>query len=140
VKTIKLILFIATGGGVIGIYAVAPFTLSLRPLLGGLLLPAGLALTIVSACAAKIVMVLRRTAPFTEVSSDRLMMPVVELEQLPRAAGSSRTGEAQTPGSAPVAGRPVADRLSDDVVRRGIPGLACYRGVLAGDGGGMSAD
>jgi len=84
VKTVKLFLFTATGGAVVGVYAVAPFALSLRPELGGLLLPAGLALVIVGGCALKIVTVLQRTAPFANDYSDLLTMPVIELDALER--------------------------------------------------------
>jgi hypothetical protein len=84
VKTMKLLFFTSTGGAVVGIYAVAPFTASLRPVLGGLLLPVVLAIAIVSTCATKIVTILRRTAPFAEASSDLLSMPVLMLEEFAR--------------------------------------------------------
>lgn len=83
-KTTRLFFFTATGGAVVGVYAVVPFAASFRPVLGGLLLPAVLAIAIVSASTTRIVTILRRTAPFAEASSDLLSMPVLVLEGQPR--------------------------------------------------------
>ena len=77
-KTIKLFFFTVTSGAVVGVYAVAPFAVSLRPVVGGLLMPAIIAVGIVTACAIRIVTVLRRAAPFADAASDLLIMPVVE--------------------------------------------------------------
>jgi hypothetical protein len=83
VRVVRLLLFTMTSGAVVTVYAVAPFVLSFRLLLTGLALPTAIALAIVAACAAKIVTVLRRTAPFVEDRSDLLLMPVLNLESAP---------------------------------------------------------
>ena len=77
-KTIRFGFFAFTGSLVVAVYAVAPFAVSLHAVLGGLLLPALLGSAAVSACAARIVGVLRRAAPISGSSSDLLLMPILE--------------------------------------------------------------
>jgi hypothetical protein len=82
VRAVKLVFFTATSGTVVAVYVVAPFADSLRSVFAGLLLPVMIALAVVGACAAKIVLVLRRTTPFGGASSDLLAMPVLDLAAL----------------------------------------------------------
>jgi hypothetical protein len=70
-------LFVMTGSAVIGIYVVAPLMASLRPLVGSPLLALALALAIVIGFAARVVSILRRTAPFVADSSGLLEMPLL---------------------------------------------------------------
>lgn len=76
-RTISFPLFVMTGSAVIGIYVVAPLMASLRPLVGSLLLALTLALAIVVGFAARVVLILRRTAPFVADSSGLLEMPLL---------------------------------------------------------------
>jgi hypothetical protein len=71
------LLFMSAGAGIVSIYAVAPFVLSLRPTMGGLLIPIIIAVVIVISFGVKIVTVLRRTSPFGGDSVDLLVMPVI---------------------------------------------------------------
>jgi hypothetical protein len=77
VRTVSFSLFMMTGSAVIGVYVVVPLMASLRPLVGSLLLALALALVILIGCAARIVSILRRTAPFVADSSGLLEMPLL---------------------------------------------------------------
>ena len=83
-KVIKLVLFSATGTTVVCVYAVAPVAVSLRPLLGGFLLPVLLAFAIIGLFAVRILTILRRTVPFAEPSGELLSLPVLDLPVLER--------------------------------------------------------
>jgi hypothetical protein len=97
VKVLRLIFFSATGTAVVCVYAVAPIAVGLRPLLGGFLLPFAIAFAVIGVCAVRIVVILRRTAPFTETSSELLTMPVLNLDSPPAQELAGSRGRALQP-------------------------------------------
>jgi hypothetical protein len=129
-KTIRVTFFSIAGGSVVAVYTVTPLAVSLRPLLSGLLVPVLVALVVISACAARIISVLHRTAPFADAAPGLLAMPILEtanLGKLPQGApadvtdipgqthtrprlAAGRTPERRPVGRHRAGGRPIAVR------------------------------